>query len=84
MRVVRGFKMLARCSKCDFWILGEISDRYMWSKNFRRNIFGRKFLAKKSKTYFSRSKHFRKMFDEKVNENRKFQNFMFSPKKSKF
>ena len=37
MRAVRIFKMIARCSKCDFWNLRQIWDRNRYSKNFWSN-----------------------------------------------
>ena len=40
--IFRSFKLVARFSKCDFLILGEIWDRNRWQKNHRKKKIRRK------------------------------------------
>ena len=75
--------MNARCSKYDFWNLGEIWDRNRWPKKcWAKNVsskkiwklFGRKFLGPNIFDFWS------KKIVEKVNENSKFWKFDFFSK----
>ena len=55
MGVVRIFIMVARCSKCDFWNLGIIWHRNMWTKKI-----GRKFFVEKKSEHFWSKKNWSK------------------------
>ena len=88
MRAVRIFKMIARCSKCDFWNLWKIWDRNMYSeKCWSKKKFvekNRKLLVEK--TFGTKKNRFFRetFFVEKINENSKFQNFENFPEILKF
>ena len=73
------FKIIARCSKCDFWNLWKIWDRNryskkIWSKNCsskknRKRLVEKNFGTKKFRFLVER------LFVEKVNDNSKFWDF---------
>ena len=76
--------MIARLSKCVFWIPGKILDLYR-KKSTKKKIFrDRKIFSKKSKKYFSRPKKIEKNLMKKSMKNENFKILIFSGEKQNF